>query len=207
MKKILSTPLTEEMVEELTIGDVFYLNGQIVTSRDMAHQHFLLKKNEMPADLKNGAVFHAGPIVKQDDKGQYQMISVGPTTSMRMETLAKEFMESTGIRLMVGKGGMGEKTTEACQRNKVIHCMIPGGCAVSIAHQIIAIEKVEWLELGMPEALWFCRVKEFGPLVVTIDTKGNNLFANNRLLYQKRKEEALANLKNQVSFLSDDYHR
>ena len=201
MKKILNTPLKREEMEDLKIGEILYLNGHIVTSRDTAHKHLIQKGNKMPVDLKDGAIFHAGPIVKKDDDGNYHMISVGPTTSMRMEKLAKEFMESTGIRLMVGKGGMGDRTAEACQKNKVVHCMIPGGCAVSIADQVEEIERVEWLELGMPEALWVCRIKEFGPLVVTIDTEGNNLFENNKKLYNQRKAEALGDLKNQVSFL------
>lgn len=201
MKKVLSTPLKQEEIESLEIGDIFYLNGHIVTCRDTAHKHLIVKGKEMPVDLKDGAIFHAGPIVQKDDQGGYQMISVGPTTSMRMEKLATDFIQATGIRLMVGKGGMGDKTTEACRRHKVLHCMIPGGCAVSIADQVEEIERVEWLELGMPEALWVCRIKELGPLVVTIDTKGNNLFENNKKLYNGRKAEALADLKNQVSFL------
>ena len=201
MKKVLSTPLKQEEIESLEIGDIFYLNGHIVTCRDTAHKHLIVKGKEMPVDLKDGAIFHAGPIVQKNDQGAYQMISVGPTTSMRMEKLATDFIQATGIRLMVGKGGMGDKTTEACRRHKVLHCMIPGGCAVSIADQVEEIERVEWLELGMPEALWVCRIKELGPLVVTIDTKGNNLFENNKKLYNGRKAEALADLKNQVSFL------
>ena len=89
---------------------------------------------------------------------------------------AKDFIEQTGLRLIIGKGGMLEKTTEACKKFGAIHCAYPGGCAVVAAQEVEELQGVEWMDLGMPEALWIMKVKEFGPLVVSIDTEGNNLF-------------------------------
>ena len=90
--------------------------------------------------------------------------------------MKKEFMEKTGVRVIVGKGGMGEKTALGCKKCKVIHAVFPGGCAVLAAERVKEVKSVEWLDLGMPEAMWVMRVEKFGPLIVSIDTKGNNLF-------------------------------
>jgi L(+)-tartrate dehydratase beta subunit len=93
---------------------------------------------------------------------------------------------------MIGKGGMGKKTACACRRQKAIHCVYPGGCAVLGARQVEKIEAVYWRELGMPECMWVLRVKEFGPLVVAIDTLGNNMFADNAAHYASRMEQCMA---------------
>ncbi|MBQ9513340.1 MAG: L(+)-tartrate dehydratase subunit beta [Lachnospiraceae bacterium] len=191
MKKILTTPITPEQIEDLHTGDTVYLTGMIATCRDSGH-HRVLAEGRMPEafDLQNGAIFHAGPIVRKRDDGTYEMISVGPTTSRRMESAEAAFIEKTGVKLIVGKGGMGENTAAACRKHGAIHCAYPGGCAVLAATQVEEIVRVEWEDLGMPEALWCMRVKEFGPLIVTIDTKGNNLFEENKRIYKKRLEEA-----------------
>ena len=191
MKKILTTPITIEQIEDLRTGDTVYLTGMIATCRDAGH-HRVLTENRMPEgfDLQNGAIFHAGPIVRKREDGSYEMISVGPTTSRRMESAEAAFIERTGIRLIVGKGGMGKKTAAACREHSAIHCAYPGGCAVVAATQVEEVVNVEWEDLGMPEAFFALRVREFGPLIVTIDTKGNNLFEENQKIYRKRLEEA-----------------
>src|SRR5699024_4439093 len=93
------------------------------------------------------------------------------------------FIEQTGGKMVVGKGGMGPLTEEGCQKFKALHVIFPAGCAVLAATQVEEIEEVHWTELGMPESLWVCRVKEFGPLIVSIDTHGNNLIAENKKLF------------------------
>lgn len=185
------TPITIEQIEGLRAGDTVYLTGMIATCRDAGH-HRVLAENRMPEgfDLQNGAIFHAGPIVRKREDGSYEMISVGPTTSRRMESAEAAFIERTGVRLIVGKGGMGEKTAAACREHGAIHCAYPGGCAVVAATQVEEVVNVEWEDLGMPEAFFALRVREFGPLIVTIDTKGNNLFEENQKIYRKRLEEA-----------------
>ena len=203
MKKILNTPVSDEDLKDIKIGDVIYLNGHIITCRDVAHRRLIELGRELPVDLKGGAIFHAGPIVRKiegpDDK--YEMISIGPTTSMRMEKFEKEFIEQTGVKIIVGKGGMGVNTEAGCRENKALHCVFPAGCAVVAATCVEEIEAVHWLDLGMPEALWVSRVKEFGPLIVSIDAEGNNIFEQNKVEFNKRKEAAIQSLYPKVKFI------
>jgi L(+)-tartrate dehydratase beta subunit len=200
VKKILTTPIRDEDIEPLGVGDIVYLDGLLVTCRDVGHRRLIELGQELPVDLRGNAIFHAGPIVAKDGEG-WKIISIGPTTSMRMESFEKDFIAKTGVKVIVGKGGMGAGTAEGCRRHKAIHCVFPGGCAVLAATQVQGIERVEWLDLGMPEALWACRVKEFGPLIVSIDTKGRNLFEENKLVFNERKVPAIAEIASQVRFI------
>lgn len=203
MKKILNTPISDEDLKDIKAGDVIYLNGHIVTCRDVAHRRLIEYGRELPVNLQGGAIFHAGPIVKKIDgkDNKYEMISVGPTTSMRMEKFEKEFIEKTGVKLIVGKGGMGPNTEAGCRENKAIHCVFPAGCAVLAATTVEEIENEYWQDLGMHETLWVCRVKEFGPLIVSIDAEGNNLFEQNKVLFNERKDNALKGLYSKVKFI------
>ena len=203
MKKILNTPVSDEDLKDIKIGDVIYLNGHITTCRDVAHRRLIELGRELPVDLKGGAIFHAGPIVRkiagQADK--YEMVSVGPTTSMRMEKFEKEFIEQTGVKIIVGKGGMGPNTEAGCKEHKAIHCVFPAGCAVVAATCVEEIEDAQWKDLGMPETLWVSRVKEFGPLIVSIDAEGNNIFEQNKVKFNERKEAALKELYPKVKYI------
>ncbi len=203
MKKILKTPVSSEDLKDIKIGDVIYLDGHIVTCRDVAHRRLIEYGRELPVDLKGGAIFHAGPIVRkvEGQENKYEMVSVGPTTSMRMEKFEKEFIEKTGVKVIVGKGGMGPNTEAGCRENKAIHCVFPAGCAVIAAATVEEIEEAHWMDLGMPETLWVCRVKEFGPLIVSIDAEGNNLFEQNKVAFNERKDEALNDLYTKVKFI------
>ncbi len=191
MKKILTTPLRDEDLVDLRVGDIVYLDGTLVTGRDDVHHRVVHEGLECPVDFTGIGIFHAGPIIKEAP-GDNRMISIGPTSSIRMEDDAADFIRLTGVKILVGKGGMGEKTSEACRKHKVIHCVFPGGCAVSAATQVEKIEDVFWRELGMPECLWVMKVKEFGPLIISIDTEGNNMFVENKAHYASRKEECMA---------------
>jgi L(+)-tartrate dehydratase beta subunit len=110
-------------------------------------------------------------------------------------------LEATGVKLVVGKGGMGPKTAEGCVASKAIHTVFPGGCAVLAASRVEEVESVEWLDLGMPEAMWVMRVKQFGPLIVSIDTKGNNLFEKNKAMFNEKKDEVVAEIIKHVDYL------
>ncbi len=200
-KKILTTPIKDEDLADLNVGDVVYLTGHLVTCRDVAHRRLIELKRELPVDLKGGAIFHAGPIVRQKDDGKFEMVSIGPTTSMRMEKFEKEFIEQTGVKLIVGKGGMGPNTEAGCEQFKAVHAIFPGGCAVLAATQVEEIENAEWQDLGMPETLWVNRVKEFGPLIISIDTKGNNLIKQNKARFDARKGPIIDRINKQVSFI------
>lgn len=202
-RKILTTPISAADVDTLSIGDIIYLNGYLITGRDDVHQRVIKQGKALPVDLSGKAIFHAGPIMQQVEgqPGKYKVISIGPTTSMRMEKLEKEFIEKTGVRLIVGKGGMGEKTAAGCIENKAIHAVFPGGCAVLAAECVEEVEGVEWLDLGMPEAMWIMKVKEFGPLIVSIDTKGNNLFEKNKRGFNEKKILEIEEICRHVDYL------
>lgn len=200
MIKVLKTPISNEDIDGLTIGDVIYLDGTLVTCRDVAHRRLIEYKRELPVDLKGLAIFHAGPIVlKVNDK--WEMVSIGPTTSMRMEKFEKQFIEQTGVKLIIGKGGMGPETVEGCKEFKAVHAVFPAGCAVVAATQVEEIERAEWMDLGMPETLWVCRVKNFGPLIISIDSKGNNLFENNKKIFNERKVDIVNEISEKVKFI------
>jgi len=190
MKKVLTTPITYEQIKDLKIGDTVYLTGMLATCRDSGHKR-VIEEGVMPEkfDFRDGAIFHAGPIVGKNEEGRDYMVSIGPTTSRRMEPLEAAFIEKTGVRMIIGKGGMMSDTAAACKEFGAIHCAFPGGCAVVAAQEVEEVTDVEWMDFGMPEALWIMKVKEFGPLVVSIDTEGGNLFEENVKAYRQRMEE------------------
>ena len=173
-KKVLTTPVSDADIESLKIGDVFYLSGALITSRDMVHFRHVEEGMDLPYDLAGKAIFHAGPIMVPDDKSRsgFRVVSIGPTTSMRMEKYEREFLRKTGVKIVVGKGGMGPETAAGCQESKAVHCVFPGGCAVLAAECVEEVEERHWPELGQPESMWVMRVKEFGPLIVSIDAHG-----------------------------------
>ena len=201
MKKILTTPIKDEDLESLNAGYVVYLTGTLITCRDVAHRRLIEQGRDLPVDLKGGAIFHAGPIVRQKDDGEYEMVSIGPTTSMRMEKFEKDFIKQTGVKLIVGKGGMGAETQEGCVENKAVHAIFPGGCAVLAATKVEKIEGAEWKDLGMPETLWINKVKEFGPLIISIDTKGRNLIEENKKVFNEKKKPILERINQQIGFI------
>ena len=131
MKKILTTPIKAEDLQDIRVGDVIYLTGTLVTCRDVCHRRLIELKRPIPYDLNGKAIFHAGPIVRKNGD-KWEMVSVGPTTSMRMESFEREFIEQTGVKLVVGKGGMGPLTEEGCQKFKALHVIFPAGCAVGV---------------------------------------------------------------------------
>ena len=198
-----TTPLgyIARLVQQLNVGDVVYLTGTLVTCRDVAHRRLIEQGRELPVNLEGGAIFHAGPIVRRKDDGSFEMVSIGPTTSMRMEKFEREFIKQTGVKLIVGKGGMGPETAAGCQENKAVHAIFPGGCAVLAATQVEEIEGAEWQDLGMPETLWINRVKEFGPLIISIDTKGNNLISQNKAGFNEKKKPVLERISKELSFI------
>jgi L(+)-tartrate dehydratase beta subunit len=200
-KKILHTPIRDEDLADLKVGDVVYLTGRLVTCRDVAHRRLIEQGRELPVNLEGGAIFHAGPIVRRKDDGSFEMVSIGPTTSMRMEKFEREFIAQTGVKLIVGKGGMGPETAAGCQEHKAVHAIFPGGCAVLAATQVEEIEGAEWQDLGMPETLWINRVREFGPLIISIDTHGNNLIQQNKTVFNEKKAPILARISERLSFI------
>ncbi|MEM1738698.1 MAG: FumA C-terminus/TtdB family hydratase beta subunit [Candidatus Methanomethylicaceae archaeon] len=169
----MSTILNEDDVKKLKIGDIVFLTGTILTMRDMAHVRALkiLRNGEkLPFDLKDRVIYHCGPLIKNN-----KVISAGPTTSMRMESLEGELIAITGIRAIIGKGGMGENTRRALKEYGAVYMEFPGGAGALAAKAILNIKGVYWKDLGEPEAVWILEVKNFGPCFVTMDSQGNVL--------------------------------
>lgn len=175
----LKMAISEEDVRKLKVNDVLYVTGTIVTARDAAHKKALEQFNQgkpLPIKLEGLAVFHCGPIVKKEDD-KWTVVAAGPTTSTRMDQFEDEFIKAFKVRVVIGKGGMGKKTTDAMQKYGAVYGAFTGGAGVLAAKAIKNVKTVEWLQdLGMPEALWVFEVEEFGPLTVAIDSHGNNLF-------------------------------
>ncbi|GAA1471724.1 L(+)-tartrate dehydratase subunit beta [Corynebacterium aurimucosum] len=205
--KTLTTPISQEDLQDIKAGDVIFLDGYIVTCRDVGHRRVVELGRELPIDLKGGAILHAGPIMQKvegtDRNGdeKYEVVSVGPTTSMRMEMFEYDFIEQTGVRLIVGKGSMGPNTEAGCKEFGALHCVFPAGNAVIAATEVEEVEESYWRELGMPEALWVMRVKQFGPLIVSIDANGNNLYTQKKEEYNARKETILEDLYEKVRYI------
>jgi len=176
----LRTPLRDEDVEALRIGDVVYLSGTVVTARDEAHElalEALRSGGTLPVDLRGLAVYHCGPVAVKQADGSWRIIAAGPTTSMRMDTVEPEFIERTGAKLIIGKGGMGKATAEAMKKHKAAYAVFTGGAGALAAQAIKRVKDVYWLDkLGMAEAMWVFEVEEFGPLTITIDSTGANLY-------------------------------
>jgi len=181
------TPISEEDARKLKVNDVLYVTGTIVTARDQAHKRaldFFKQGKPLPIDLTGLAVFHCGPVVSKDGD-KWTAIAAGPTTSTRMDIFEDEFIKNFKVRVIIGKGGMGKKTTDAMAKHGAVYGAFTGGAAILAARAIKKVRGVEWLDLGTPEALWIFEVEEFGPLAVAIDSHGNNIFMD----VQKKVEE------------------
>ena len=173
----LKTPISEEEIRKIRVGDILHLSGIAITARDHAHiqaLEYLEQGKEIPVDFKGLVLYHCGPLVRKKDGG-WEVLAAGPTTSMRMDSLEGQFIEKFRPSVVIGKGGMGKNTAEAAKKFGAIYCDFTGGAAVLAAKAIEEIQGVEWLDLGMPEALWIFKINEFGPVVVTIDSTGKNL--------------------------------
>lgn len=191
----LRTPISEEEICKLKVNDVVYITGTVVTARDQAHKRaleFFKQGKPLPVNLEGLAVFHCGPLMKKEGD-KWIAVAAGPTTSTRMEAFEDEFIKDSKARVIIGKGGMGKRTADAMAKFGAVYCAFTGGAAVLAAEAIKHVKGVEWLDLGMPEAMWILEVKEFGPLVVAIDSHGHNLFMdvaekveeNRQRIYQK----------------------
>lgn len=172
MEKRLDVPIKGESLNDLKAGDVVYLTGNIITARDQAHKRLI--ERGAPLNIDGAVLFHAGPIITKKD-GHYQMVAIGPTTSMRMNPYQSDVLDM-GPKIIIGKGGMNDNVREALIRNNALYVVATGGCAALYVDAVEEIESVDWLDLGMPEAMWNLKVKDFGPLIVAMDIEGNSLY-------------------------------
>jgi fumarate hydratase class I len=187
---ILSAPFTEEKIRALKVGDMVEITGTVFTGRDAVHK-WLHEGNAPPVSFKDGIIYHCGPVVMKK-KGKWVVTAAGPTTSIREEPYQAGIIERLGVRAVIGKGGMGEKTRLACQKFGCVYLHAVGGAAQVLAECIKEVQDVHGLEqFGSPEAIWQLRVESF-PVVVTIDAHGNSLHKEIEAQSQQRLSEIYA---------------
>ena len=167
----LTTPLSEEAVRALRVGDVVLVSGRLYTGRDAVHAH--LMKNAPPVDLRGAALYHCGPVVKKDGEA-WRVTAAGPTTSIREEPYQAEILKRYGVKAVIGKGGMGAKTLAGLQETGAVYLNAVGGAAQFYARCIEQVDGVSLLEFGTPEAMWHLTVRDF-PAIVTMDAHGGSL--------------------------------
>jgi fumarate hydratase class I len=167
----LHTPLTEEQVRSLRVGDVVLISGRAYTGRDAVH-HYLMK-HEPPVDLRGAVLYHCGPVVVKEG-GEWKVTAAGPTTSIREEPYQADVIKRYGVRAVVGKGGMGANTLAALQEAGAVYLNAIGGAAQFYARTITRVDGVSLMEFGTPEAMWHLTVEGF-PAIVTMDSHGNSL--------------------------------
>ncbi|OUQ59076.1 fumarate hydratase [Tyzzerella sp. An114] len=178
----LKTPLTREKAENLKAGDIVSLTGTIYTSRDAAHKRMIEeyeKTGKFPFDMKDAIIYYAGP---SPAKPGQVIGSAGPTTSGRMDTYAP-FMIEKGETGMIGKGARNENVIKAMKEHKAVYFGATGGAGALIASHIKECELIAYEDLGA-EAVYKLYVEDF-PLVVIIDSEGNNLYETEKLKYSK----------------------
>ncbi len=186
---VLEPPLTEADVRKLALEDTVLINGTIFGIRDATQIRIFDDGVPPPADLTGAVCLHTAPGVKKRPDGTYEKLSIGTTTSTRMDRFVPGLLAQYGVRAIVGKGGLLQPSVEAMQKLGGVYLAIVGGAAALETMQIEAIEQVWWEDL-MPECLWKFRVRDFGPLVVAIDAHGQSLYRN----VQERAAERIKRL-------------
>ncbi|AJY73590.1 fumarate hydratase [Paenibacillus beijingensis] len=167
----LTTPLTEEQVRSLRVGDVVILNGEMHTGRDALHKY--LMDHDAPVDLNGAVIYHCGPVMLKDEEG-WHVKAAGPTTSIREEPYQGDILKKFGIRAVIGKGGMGAKTLKALQEHGGVYLNAIGGAAQYYAQCFKNVNGVDFMEFGIPEAMWHLQTEGFAA-IVTMDAHGNSL--------------------------------
>jgi len=196
----LTVPISEEVIRSLHVGDTVYLSGVIVTGRDAAHKYMVetfirspqIPERERPLYeelrrlLTGSAIYHCGPVVRRREDGRWEFVAAGPTTSIREEPYQADVIAHFGLRGVIGKGGMGQRTLEACQKYGAAYLHAVGGAATLIADtvkEVLTVYKKD--EFGVPEAFWVIRVENL-PLVVTMDSHGRSVHEEVRMISEGR---------------------
>jgi fumarate hydratase class I len=172
----LSVPFTEEKIRGLKVGDQVQITGTLYTGRDAVHK-YLHEGGQLPPEVKlrDGILYHCGPVVIKDEQGNWKCTAAGPTTSIREEPYQWQVIRDFGLRGVIGKGGMGDRTLAACKEHGCVYFHAIGGAAQVLAECIKRVKNVYMMDkFGAPEAIWEFEVENF-PAVVTIDAHGNSL--------------------------------
>ena len=166
-------PFTPEQVGLLRAGEFVLVSGLVFTARDRIHKH-LFEGGSSPVDLKNGAIYHCGPVVIRREE-VWEVRAAGPTTSVREEHYMPRIIKDHGVHVFIGKGSMGRITEQACKTGGCVYLHAVGGAAQVLANKVVAVKGVHFAtEFGAAEAMWMLELKEF-PAIVAIDTKGRSL--------------------------------
>ena len=187
----ITTPITDEIIRELKVGDAVSLSGMMLTGRDAAHKWMIetfIKKTRPPEGddlqvyeelkklLAGSVIYHCGPVVTGLDTKEYKIIAAGPTTSIREEPDQADVMKHFNVKGVIGKGGMGSKTLKGCQETPGVYFHAIGGAASFLAQTIKKVHGVFKLDFGVPEAMWLIEIQDF-PVVVTMDSHGGSQHA------------------------------
>jgi fumarate hydratase, class I len=167
----LQAPIGDAQIRQLKVGDVVLVSGRVYTGRDAVHAH--LMKHDPPVDLRGGVLYHCGPVVVKEDGG-WRITAAGPTTSIREEPYQADILSRYGVRVVIGKGGMGAKTLAGLKASGAVYLNAIGGAAQFYARCIERVDGVSLTEFGTPEAMWHLQVRDF-PAIVTMDAHGNSL--------------------------------
>jgi tartrate/fumarate subfamily iron-sulfur-dependent hydro-lyase beta chain len=190
MEKELTYPFDEQRIRELRTGERVRLSGTVYTGRDRLHK-FLAEGGVPPCDLRDGAIYHCGPVILRE-RGEWRVAAAGPTTSMREEPYMARIIAEHGVRVIIGKGGMGSATLDACRCCGCVYLQAAGGAAALLARGIRRVEGVSLLEeFGAAEAVWTLDVAEFD-LVVAMDSHGSSLYDEVRAASGAKLEEVLS---------------
>jgi fumarate hydratase class I len=188
----LTTPISEDVIRSLKVGDEVTITGTLFTGRDAVHK-YLHEGGKLPAgvDFKGGVLYHCGPVIVKDAQGQWKCVAAGPTTSIREEPYQHQVIRDFGLRGVIGKGGMGERTLAACKESGCVYLHAIGGAAQVLAECVKAVRNVYFMEeFGAPEAIWEFEVED-SPAVVTMDSHGGSLHKEVMAASQARLEQLL----------------
>ena len=172
----LTSPFGEDKIRALKVGNEVEITGVLFTGRDAVHK-YLHEGGALPpgVNLRDGILYHCGPVVLKDDRGEWKVVAAGPTTSIREEPYQGQIIRDFGLRGVIGKGGMGDRTLAACREHGCVYLHAIGGAAQVLAECVKRVRNVYLLEeFGSPEAIWELDVERF-PAVVTMDAHGGSL--------------------------------
>ena len=174
----LATPIPESSIRALRVGDEVRLAGRLLLSRDLGHRFMVEQRPEwLRPILEDGVIYHCGPVAAQDADGRWSFAAAGPTTSLREEPYQAEVLAHYRVRGVIGKGGMGARTSAALREQGACYFHATGGAGALLAQCVKRVLDVRMLqEFGIPEAFWIVEVEDF-PLVVTMDSHGGSLHA------------------------------
>jgi fumarate hydratase class I len=171
---VLEYPITEEQVRKVKVGDIVVINGPMHTGRDAFHKHVVGHGSKV--SMKDGVLYHCGPVAMKDASGNWTIKAAGPTTSIREEPYQADVIKQEGVRVVIGKGGMGKKTLDGLKDFGAIYVNAIGGAAQYYAEAIKKVTGMDYEEFGLPEAMWHLNVEGFTG-ICTMDSHGNSLHA------------------------------